>query len=127
MKKILVLMLVVVVLISCKKETAEPFGTPSVSSSESTSVSGKDLFEGKGKCSACHLPDKKVIGPSITEIAKIYKEKNGDMVDFLKEKAEPIVDPAQYEVMKTNFSITKTMTDEELKAVEEYFYSFLKN
>jgi cytochrome c len=49
------------------------------------------------------------------------------MVDFLKEKAEPIVDPAQYEVMKTNFSITKTMTDEELKALEEYFYSFLKN
>jgi len=48
------------------------------------------------------------------------------MVEFLKENAEPIVDPTQYEVMKTNFAVTKTLSDEELKALETYMYSFLK-
>jgi methylmalonyl-CoA mutase N-terminal domain/subunit len=61
-----------------------------------------------------------------TKIATIYKEKGGNMVEFLKENAEPIVDPTQYEVMKTNFAVTKTLSDEELKALETYMYSFLK-
>ena len=86
---------------------------------------GKEIFDGKGNCFSCHKPDQKVIGPSIKEIAKIYKEKNGDMVTFLKGKGEPIVDPSQYEVMKTNFYITKHFTDEELKALEDYMYSHL--
>ncbi|MGV3761918.1 hypothetical protein [Parapedobacter sp.] len=60
------------------------------------------------------------------EIAKIYKEKKADIPTFLKGDAEPIVDPAQFEVMKTNFYITKTFTDEELKAVEAYMYSYAK-
>ena len=67
-----------------------------------------------------------MIGPSIIDIATIYKEKGGNMVEFLKENAEPIVDPTQYEVMKTNFAVTKTLSDEELKALETYMYSFLK-
>ena len=87
---------------------------------------GKEITEGKGNCFACHKPDQKIIGPSIMEIAKIYKEKNGNMAEFLKGKGEPIVDPLQYEVMKTNFAITKNFTDEELKAIEDYFYSTIK-
>lgn len=124
MKNILSL-LFLLILTSCKKDNTEPFGNSASPESTIQTLSGKELFEGKGKCSACHLPDKKVIGPSIVDIAKIYKAQNGNMVAFLKEEAEPIVDPAQYEVMKTNFSITKTMSDEELKALEDYFYSFL--
>jgi cytochrome c len=38
----------------------------------------------------------------LQDIAKIYKDKNADMVSFLKGEGEPIVDPSQYEVMKTN-------------------------
>jgi cytochrome c len=76
-------------------------------------------------CYTCHKPDVKVIGPSIRDIAKIYKDKNGDMVAFLKEKADPIVDPSQYAVMKTNFSITKNLSEEELKGLEDYFMSHL--
>ena len=60
------------------------------------------------------------------EIAKIYKEKNGNMVAFLKEEAEPIVDPKMYESMKINLQITKTMTDEELQSLEMYFLSHSK-
>ncbi len=60
------------------------------------------------------------------EIAKIYKEKNADMVTFLKGEGKPIVDPSQFEVMKANFALTKTFSDEELKALETYIYSHLK-
>lgn len=84
---------------------------------------GKEIFEGKGNCSACHMLEQKVIGPSIRDISKIYKAKNANLIDFLKNDAKPIIDPEQYEVMKTNFAITKAMTDEELKAIEVYIYS----
>ncbi len=132
MKNLIVLFLAIT-LFSCKqeekKESMYPEGTGTETESNSPALSaqaqtGKDLFEGKGNCFTCHKPEQKAIGPSIIEIAKIYKAKNGDMVGFLKGKAKPIVDPSQYEVMKTNFYITKTFSDGELKGIEEYFYTF---
>lgn len=132
MKKVLFLS-AVLALASCKKEASEPTNTSTESVSEGESAKakspeelGKQLFEGAGNCFACHQPDQKVVGPSIKEIAKIYKDKNGDIVTFLKGNAEPIVDPSQFEVMKTNFAITQAMSDEELKAIEAYIYSHLK-
>lgn len=124
MKKI-ILLLLVITFASCKKE-AEPTENQPQHDETAVAVSGQELFEGKGTCTACHLPDQKVIGPSIAEIAKIYKENKGSIVAFLKEEAEPIVDPSQYETMKTNFAITKKMSDEELIALEEYILSFSK-
>lgn len=126
MKKI-VFVLSVLVFISCKKESEESFGkvetTTEVQKPEDL---GKEIFHGKGACVACHKPDVKLVGPSLQDIAKIYKDKNGDMVTFLKGEGEAIVDPTQYEVMKANFAITKTFSDEELKALEAYVYSTLK-
>ncbi|MBF6641534.1 c-type cytochrome [Flavobacterium sp. J49] len=124
MRKI-ILLTFIITFVSCKKETEDHYGQPKTDQT-AVAISGQELFEGKGTCTACHLPDQKVIGPSITEIAKIYKEKKGSIVSFLKEESEPIVDPSQYETMKTNFAITKLMSDEELKALEEYIYSFSK-
>ncbi|KFF19473.1 c-type cytochrome [Flavobacterium hydatis] len=132
MKKI-ILAFAILAFVSCKKEekvTIDNSGMPSEESATLTAKTpeelGKAIFEGQGNCFACHQVDQKVIGPSIKEIAKIYKEKNGDMVTFLKGKADPIVDPSQFDVMKTNFPVTQAMSDEELKALETYFYSFLK-
>ena len=132
MKKVLFLS-AVLAFASCKKEGAESTNTVTESVSEGESAKaktpeelGKQLFESTGNCFACHQPDQKVVGPSIKEIAKIYKDQKGDMVNFLKGNAEPIVDPSQFEVMKTNFAITKAMSDEELKAIEAYIYSHLK-
>ncbi|MDP5198341.1 c-type cytochrome [Flavobacterium sp. DG2-3] len=132
MKKVLFLS-AVLAFASCKKEGSENTNstTESVAEGESAKAQtpeelGKEIFEGRGNCTACHQPDQKVIGPSIKEIAKIYKDKNGDMVTFLKGNAEPIVDPSQFEVMKTNFAITQSMSDKELKAIETYIYSHLK-
>lgn len=133
MKKLFFL-LFTLIFISCGDKKPEPFGKSTDENltdqtevaSDPTLKMGEDLFNGVGLCKTCHLPYKKVIGPSILEIATIYKDKGGNIVEFLKENAEPIVDPSQYEVMKTNFAVTKTLSDEELKAIETYMYSFLK-
>ena len=132
MKKVLFLS-AVLAFASCKKEVSENTDSKTETYSEGESAQaktpedlGKEIFEGRGNCTACHQPDQKVIGPSIKEIAKTYKDKKGDMVTFLKGNAEPIVDPSQFSVMQTNFEITKAMSDEELKAIETYIYSQLK-
>ena len=114
---------ILALVVSCKKESAEPFGKDTT---KTPIALGKELFETKGNCVACHLKDQKVIGPSIQDIAKTYQAQNASIVSFLKENAKPIVDPSQYEVMKTNFAITKMMSDEELQAIEAYMYSNLK-
>lgn len=84
---------------------------------------GEEIFNGKGTCATCHSIDSKLIGPSVVDMVAIYKEKKASIATFLKGESEPIVDTSQFEVMKANFAITKTFTDEERKAVEEYFLS----
>lgn len=130
MKKILLLFVISLSLFSCKKESSESFGKQEESSSEVQEANPNDLgaaiFNGKGACVACHKADVKLVGPSLQEIAKIYKEKNGNMVAFFKGEGEPIVDPSQYELMKPNLALTKNFTDEELKALEVYVNSHLK-
>lgn len=114
-----------------KKET-DKYGNEVEENTETTTetsvdpllAKGQELFEGKGTCTACHKPDAKVVGPSIKEIAKIYKEKGASIAAFINEESEPIVDPSQYDTMKTNFAITKAMTAEERKALEVYMMSF---
>lgn len=119
----------VLALISCKKEDEKKeslYPEKQISAEEKQLQLGEEIFNGKGMCYSCHKPEAKVIGPSVKQIAEVYREKNADMKAFLQEKSDPIVDPSQYSVMKTNFSITKTFSDEELKAVEAYFFSHLK-
>ncbi len=84
---------------------------------------GQELFEGKGTCATCHKPDAKVVGPSIKDIAKIYKEKGASIASFINEEGEALVDPSQYEIMKANFVITKAMSAEDRKALEAYMMS----
>ena len=126
MKKV-VLLVCLIFVVSCKKESQEAFGQPNPTEvSQTPEQLGKSIFEGKGNCVACHKINEKLVGPSIQDIAKIYKAQNGDIVSFLKDDANPIVDPSQYEVMKTNFALTKAMSDEELKGLEAYIYSTIK-
>lgn len=132
MKKVLFLS-AVLAFASCKKEvlkstdqTTEAYSEGESAKAATPEALGKEIFEGRGNCTSCHQTDQKVIGPSIQEIAKIYKDKKGDIPTFLKGNADPIVDPSQFSVMQTNFAVTKTMSDEELKAIETYIYSHLK-
>lgn len=84
---------------------------------------GQELFNGKGTCTACHKAGEKTVGPSIKEIAKIYKEKGASIAAFINEESEPLVDASQYEIMKANFVITKAMAAEDRKALEAYMMS----
>lgn len=133
-------LVVTLILMSCggSDKKTDKFGNPVSDDKETTETAkpdasafplaekGKEIFEGKGTCATCHKPDIKLVGPSMQDIAKIYKEKNANMVTFLKGEGEPIVDPTQYEVMKANFALTKTFSDEELQSLEQYIYSQIK-
>ncbi len=115
----LLFLISLIVFVSCKNQETE---AKKISNQSPTEL-GKEIFEGKGNCVACHLVNQKVVGPSIQEMSKIYKAKKGNIIDFLIHDAAPIIDPSQYEVMKANFVITKAMSDQELKAIESYIYS----
>ncbi len=135
MKKV-ALIAVAVLAFSCKQKEAEPFGketeTPEVTSegmpaeTQSPEQLGETIFTGKGNCVSCHKADEKLIGPSLKDIAKIYKEKNASIVTFLKGESEAIVDPTQFALMQPNLAITKIMSDAELQGLEAYINSNLK-
>jgi len=86
---------------------------------------GKELFTSK-TCVTCHQPDAKVIGPSIKDINKVYAEKGGNIVAFLKGESPAIVDtdPGQVAIMKANLDgFVKNLTSEELAALALYMSS----
>ena len=86
---------------------------------------GEKLFAEK-TCTTCHLKDKKIIGPSIIEINKIYIENNTDLLVFLKGNLKPIVDtdPVQVSIMKANLDgFVKDLSDKELNALKAYMLS----
>ncbi len=127
--KLLLTLSIGISIISCgeKKETdamGSPINQAENSVNQTPKELGKELFEGKGMCATCHKADIKTVGPSINDIAKIYKEKGASIADFINDKGEPLVDPSQYEIMKANFVITKAMSAEERKALEIYMMSF---
>ncbi len=89
---------------------------------------GNRLFSEK-TCITCHLVDRKKVGPSVVDIMRIYTEKNGDIVSFLRGQAEPIVDtiPEEVAIMQDNINgFLKEITDEELDAIATYMMHVTK-
>lgn len=136
MKKILfVFAIFSLVLVSCgetKKEEVkkeiesaqeEPKAAPA--SADELVAMGEKLFTDK-TCVSCHQMDAKIVGPSVKDIVKIYKENNADIVDFLKGNQEAIVDtdPGQVAIMKANLDgFVKDLNEDELKALAAYMNS----
>ncbi len=83
-----------------------------------------DKIDAANKCSACHKAEAKFVGPSYKEIADKYKAEKGNLVKFLKEQADPIVDPPQFAIMKANLMITKKLSGDDLAAIATYIRSF---
>ncbi len=83
-----------------------------------------DKIDAANKCSACHKAEAKFVGPSYKEIAVKYKAEKGNLVKFLKEQADPIVDPPQFAVMKANLAITKKLSGDDLAAIATFIRSF---
>ena len=132
MKKLLLLSLILLTF-ACKKESQESFGNEEQQTTVATEEKelapeelGKVIFESKGNCISCHKSEEKLIGPSLKEIAKIYKDKNASIVTFLKGESDAIVDPSQFAVMQANLNLTKTFSDKDLEGLEAYINSHLK-
>ncbi|QCX39791.1 c-type cytochrome [Aureibaculum algae] len=106
-----------------KEEVVKETTTTDAASDKDTQIAmGKKLFTDK-TCTTCHALDTKVIGPSLKDIVKIYGEKDGNIVKFLKGNADAIVDtdPGQVAIMKANLdSFVKEMSAEELQALSAY-------
>ena len=86
---------------------------------------GEKLFTDK-ICISCHQIEVKVVGPSIQDIMKIYDEKNGNLINFLKGTDGAIVDtdPGQVAIMKANLDgFVKDLSDKELEALISYMTS----
>lgn len=106
-----------------KKET--PANASTKSDDTALIAKGKKLFKDK-TCFTCHMPNEKGIGPSITDVSKIYKEQNADIIAFLREKSGPIVDtdPGQVAIMKANLDgFVKDLKDDEVYALKAYMMS----
>ncbi len=121
MKKIIILAAIIAFL-SCKKEVEK---TKNAVIEVPTLELGKTLFEANN-CVACHQAADKTVGPSLAQMADIYKKEKASIQIFLRGNGEPIVDASQYETMKVNLELTKSMTDQELQAIEMYVLSFEK-
>ena len=83
---------------------------------------GKQLFTEK-TCVSCHQLDQKVVGPSIKDIVKIYDDKKGNLVQFLKGDSPAIVDtdPGQVAIMKANLDgFVKDLSGDQLRALAAY-------
>ena len=136
-KSILAIAVAALFFVSCgekKKEevkkdvetTVETVKTEAVENTAEASIElGKKLFTDK-TCVTCHLADTKVIGPSIKDITKVYAEKKGNIVKFLKGEAPAIVDtdPGQVAIMKANLDgFVKDLSGDELAALAAYMRS----
>ncbi len=134
-KSLLILGVVALIFASCgekkkdevKKEVETKVETvkEEVKSASDSIELGEKLFQDK-TCTTCHQPDTKVIGPSIKDINKIYDEKNGNIVKFLKGESGAIVDtdPGQVAIMQANLDgFVKNLSGEELAALAAYMRS----
>jgi cytochrome c len=115
MNKALYLIIFLLAFTACKQTETTPQNTTQINPR-----TGKELFENVGNCIACHKANEKTAGPSLTEIAKIYEAKKGNLIGFLKGEAPAIVDPSQYAAMQINLEFTKTLSNEELKEIEKH-------
>lgn len=123
--RLLIFVLVVSLMYSCEtdlqtNEVVEIAAPPRGELSKDSQIFlGNRLFSEK-TCITCHDVDRVKTGPSVKEIMAVYKEKNGDIVSFLKGNAPPIVDTtsAKVAIMQENIDgFLKEISDEELNSI----------
>jgi cytochrome c len=126
--KLLSLFILALFLFSCKTdkkfEEAVDANVPQRGelSMDSKIFLGNRLFSEK-TCVTCHAVNRIKKGPSVKQIMAVYKEKDADIVAFLKGNSKPIVDTtaSQVAIMQANIDgFLKKITDEELNAIATY-------
>ena len=123
-------LLVIVVLLGCscksEKKSNEAFDIAVPERGELSFDSqiflGNRLFSEK-TCITCHDVNRVKKGPSVKEIMAVYNQKSGNIVEFLKGNAKPIVDTtaSQVAIMQENIDgFLKKISDEELNSIATY-------
>lgn len=131
MKKVFLSLLVVgfaIAFSSCGKKEAKPVETPAapvvvVTPEETAFLAVVDKIDPANKCTVCHHGTNAGVGPTYTEVAKIYKEKNGNLVNYLNGKAKAIVLPERFAEMQANLEVTKKLSGEDLATIAAYIRS----
>jgi len=85
-------------------------------------VDGETIFNAQG-CAACHKPAVSKIGPSLKELAQAYQGKEGQLIGYLKGEAEPIIEQAKASMMKRPLEKTKSLSEEDRKALADFMMS----
>ena len=83
---------------------------------------GKEIFESL-YCGGCHKPDTGEVTPSLKEITECYKDKEGQLLNYLQGEAEPLVNPGKKDSMKRYIEKTKQPNGEEIKALADFILS----
>jgi len=80
------------------------------------------VFESQG-CGACHKPSEGVENPSLINISESYNGMEDQLVQYLKEEAEPVINPQKAGIMKPYLEKTKTLSDADLKNLADFIMS----
>lgn len=107
-----------------QKETATEITTEEVAAEVPAAKDGAEFYKTSG-CVACHQVDKKLVGPSIIDIAAAYADE-ATLTAFLKGESAAIVDPAQAALMTPQVEITKKMSAEDLQVIVSYIMGHKK-
>ena len=86
----------------------------------SANEQGEEIFKSKG-CILCHKRGTSSgTIPSLPELAKAYKGKKEQLIQYFKGEAQPIVKPERAGTMKRQIEKTKAMSDSDRTALAEF-------
>ena len=87
---------------------------------------GGSIFKANG-CISCHRPtSSSKVNPSLTDIAQAYKDKEDQLLSYLKGESNPIVRPEKAHIMKKHLKQTKALSDQDRKALADFLLSYGK-
>jgi cytochrome c551/c552 len=80
---------------------------------------GEAIFKSQG-CYSCHKAGGSGISPSLKTISETYLNKEDRLMSYLKGEAEPIINPDMAGMMHRYIQKTKSLSDEERKALADF-------
>jgi len=84
---------------------------------------GEEIFKSQG-CIFCHKHNGASSSvPSLSELAKAYKGKKEQLIQYLKGEAHPIIEPERAGTMKRQLEKTKALSDSERAALVDFMLS----
>lgn len=84
---------------------------------------GWRVFKERG-CAACHHPTEDQmrlgLGPSMEQVAQVYKDREGDLTKFLRGEGEPAIDKTKFPIMHDQIVSLKSLSAPELEALANF-------